>query len=91
MSTTYSLKATPLPITAELQIEHREFPGPISGANPTLTSLEPEDPEREHQRGYLGNALRVKHGTRSPFTSQIKWGRNSQWKSRFHLDIHPTP
>lgn len=57
-------KVTPLPIT-ELEIGNREFPGPISGAKPTLTSLEPEDPGRGPPTRLLGkrasNTARLFH------------------------------
>lgn len=67
--TGYSVLRTPFPITAELQVEHREFPGPIGGTNPPLTSLQPEDPERGAPTRLLGK--RASRGTRRKIAFDI--------------------
>lgn len=78
----YGVQSTPLPITAELQIEYREFPGPISGANPTFTSLEPEDPGRGAPTRLLGK--RASRGTRHKIVFHV---RTNQMASKLATEI----
>lgn len=66
------VRSTPLPITAELQIEYREFPGPISGANPTFTSLEPEDPGRGAPTRLLGKRASRGNTAQDPLSRRDK-------------------
>lgn len=83
----YFLQGTPLPITAELQIEYREFPGPICGANPILTSLKPEDPGRGAPTRLLGK--RASRGTRHKIAFHIGTNEMASKLTKISLPYRP--